>query len=64
MGKVSGEILRFWGNSGEIFEDCGEFFFEGVGHPASAVLPPRSRQGVLKRCTKTGCQKKRSPLKS
>ena len=34
MGKVSGDFLRFWGNSGEILEHRGEIFLEGVGHPA------------------------------
>ena len=33
MGKVSGDFLRFWGNSGEILEHRGEIFLEGVGHP-------------------------------
>ena len=37
MGKVSGDFLRFWGNSGEILEHRGEIFLEGVGHPATVT---------------------------
>ena len=49
MGKVSGEILRFWGNSGEILEHRGEIVLEGVGHPTvpvASIFWARMHKGV------------------
>ena len=46
MGKVSGDFLRFWGNSGEILEHRGEIFLEGVGHPDFSTYINSMQGGV------------------